>query len=258
MLLAIDIGNTSVKLGVFDGDRLAYTWTLATSIHRTPDEYGTFLLDLMEHQRLLPSSVKGTVLCGVVPPLISVFADLCQEYLHHKPLVVEAGIKTGIRIQVDNPREVGTDRVVGVIAAHHLYEKPIIIIDFGTAITFDVISRDGDYIGGVICPGMTVALEALFSRTAMLPRIEMSHPLQVIGKNTVSAMQSGMVLGYTSLIEGMVKRIEGELGGKSLVVATGGYARQIARGTSTIDVVNSDLVMTGLRLVYERNKRDDP
>ncbi|MCD6568101.1 MAG: type III pantothenate kinase [Dehalococcoidia bacterium] len=257
MLLAIDIGNTSVKLGIFDGDRLMHTWTLATGIHRTPDEYGTFLLGLMEHQRLLPSSVEDAVLCGVVPPLISVFVDLCQKYLQHKPLVVEAGVKTGIRIQVDNPREVGTDRVVGAVAAHHLYEKPVIIIDFGTAITFDVISLDGDYIGGVICPGMNVALEALFARTAMLPRIELTPPQQVIGKNTVSAMQSGMVLGYTSLIEGMVKRIEGELGSKSLVVATGGYAHQMARGTSAIDVVNPDLVLTGLRLVYERNKRDD-
>ncbi len=257
MLLAIDIGNTSVKLGIFDGDKLIHTWNLATGIHRTTDEYGTFLLGLMEHQHLLPPNVEGAVLCGVVPPLITVFVDLCHKYLRHKPLVVEAGVKTGLRIQFDNPREVGTDRVVGVVAAHYLYGKPIIVIDFGTAITFDVISRDGTYIGGVICPGINIALEALFTRTAMLPRIELTRPVRVIGKNTVAAMQSGIVLGYTSLVEGMVKRIEEELGDKPLVVATGGYAHQMARGTSVINVVNHDLVLTGLRLIYERNKRDD-
>jgi type III pantothenate kinase len=254
MLLAIDIGNTGIKLGIFDDDKLTATWTLATSIQRTSDEYGTLLLNLMKQQKLLPSRIKGATLCGVVPPLVTTFVDLCQKYLHHKPLVVEAGVKTGIRIRLDNPREVGTDRVVGAVAAHYLYGEPVIIIDLGTAITFDIISEDGDYLGGAIVPGINIALEALFARTAMLPRIELVRPKKVIGRNTVSAMQSGIIFGYISLMEGMVQRIDKELGAKSKVVATGGYAYQIAKETPVIDIINPDLVLTGLRLIYEMNR----
>jgi len=254
MLLAIDIGNTSIKLGIFDEDKLKATWSLATGIHRTSDEYGAVLLNLMERQKFLPSKLTGIALCGVVPPLAPTIVEMCRKHLNIQPLVVEAGVKTGIRIRVDNPREVGSDRVVGAVAAHYLYGKPVIIIDLGTATTFDVVSPDGDYLGGAIAPGIGIAVEALFTRTAMLPRIELICPKQVIGRNTVSAMQSGIIFGYIGLIEGMVQRIEKELGEKSKVVATGGYAHVVAQEIPIIEIVNPDLVLTGLRLIYEMNR----
>lgn len=254
MLLAIDIGNTSIKLGIFDEDKLKATWSLATGIHRTSDEYGVVLLNLMERQKFLPSKLIGIALCGVVPPLAPTIVEMCRKHLNIQPLVVEAGVKTGIRIRVDNPREVGSDRVVGAVAAHYLYGKPVIIIDLGTATTFDVVSPDGDYLGGAIAPGIGIAVEALFTRTAMLPRIELVRPKQAIGRNTVSAMQSGIIFGYIGLIEGMVQRIEKELGEKSKVVATGGYAHVVAQEIPIIEIVNPDLVLTGLRLIYEMNR----
>ena len=254
MLLVIDIGNTTIKLGIFDKDKLKATWSLATGIHRTSDEYGVLLLNLLERQKFLPSEIAGVALCGVVPPLASTFVGMCQKHLNIQPLVVEAGVKTGVRIRLDNPREVGSDRVVGAVAAHYLYEKPAIIIDLGTAITFDVVSQEGDYLGGAIAPGISIAIEALFARTAMLPRIELVRPKQVIGRNTIAAMESGIIFGYTGLIEGIVQRIEEELGEKAKVVATGGYAHLIAGETSVIDIVNPDLVLMGLRLIYEMNR----
>jgi type III pantothenate kinase len=254
MLLAIDIGNTNIKLGIFDGDRLKATWNLATGIHRTPDEYGGAVLNLMERKKVLPSKVTGVVLCGVVPPLLYTFEELCRKYLNTKPLVVEAGVRTGMRIRLDNPREVGPDRVVNAMAAQNLYGKPLIIIDLGTATTFDVVSKEGDYLGGAIAPGINIASEALFARTAMLPRIELIHPKQVIGRNTISAMQSGIIFGYIELIEGMIRRIEKELGGKAKVVATGGQAYPFAEEIAAIDVINPDLTLIGLRLIYEMNK----
>jgi type III pantothenate kinase len=254
MLLAIDIGNTSIKLGVFAGDKLKATWNLATGIHRTSDEYGGVLLNLMERKKVLPSKVTGVALCGVVPPLLSTFVELCWKYLNAKPLVVEAGVKTGMRIRLDNPREVGPDRVVNAVAAQNLYGKPIIIIDLGTATTFDVVSKEGDYLGGAIAPGIVVATEALYTRTAALPRIGLSHPKQVIGKNTISAMQSGIIFGYIGLIEGMIQRIEQELGSKAKVIATGGQAHLLAEEIPAIEAINPDLTLIGLRLIYEMNK----
>ena len=253
MLLVIDIGNTSIKLGIFDGDKLKATWSLATGIHRTSDEYGVVMLNLMERQGFLPSKITGAALCGVVPPLAPIFIEMCQKHLNIQPLVVEAGVRTGIRIRVDNPKEVGSDRVVGAVAAHYIYGKPVIIIDLGTAITFDVVSQEGDYLGGAIAPGISVAMEALFARTAMLPRIELVRPKEVIGRNTISAMQSGIIFGYIGIIEGMVQKISKELGSQAKVIATGGYAHLIAGETPAIDMVDPDLVLMGLRLVYEMN-----
>jgi type III pantothenate kinase len=254
MLLAIDIGNTNIKIGIFDGDKLKATWSLATGIHRTSDEYGGVLLNLMERKKIPPSKVTGVALCGVVPPLLSTFVELCRKYLNTKPLVVEAGVKTGMRIRLDNPREVGPDRVVDAVAAQNLYGKPVIIIDLGTATTFDVVSKEGDYLGGAIAPGIIMATEALYTRTAALPRIGLSRPKQVIGKSTISAMQSGIIFGYIELIEGMIRRIEKELGGKAKVVATGGQAYPFAEEIAAIDVINPDLTLIGLRLIYEMNK----
>jgi type III pantothenate kinase len=254
MLLAIDIGNTNIKLGIFDGDRLKATWNLATGIHRTSDEYGGVVLNLMERKKVLPSKITGVVLCGVVPPLLYTFEELCRKYLNTKPLVVEAGVKTGMHIRLDNPREVGPDRVVNAVAAQNLYGKPVIIIDLGTATTFDVVSKEGDYLGGAIAPGIVIATEALFTRTAALPRIELIHPKQVIGRNTISAMQSGIIFGYIELIEGMIRRIQRELGNKAKVVATGGQAYPFAEEIAAIDIINPDLTLIGLRLIYEMNK----
>jgi len=254
MLLAIDIGNTNIKVGIFDGDKLKATWSLATGIHRTSDEYGGVLINLMERKKIPPSKVTGVALCGVVPPLLSTFVELCREYLNTKPLVVEAGVKTGMRIRLDNPREVGPDRVVDAVAAQNLYGKPVIIIDLGTATTFDVVSKEGDYLGGAIAPGIIMATEALYTRTAALPRIGLSRPKQVIGKSTISAMQSGIIFGYIELIEGMIRRIEQELGGKAKVIATGGQSHLLAQEIPAIEVVNPDLTLIGLRLIYEMNK----
>ncbi|MGQ9546097.1 MAG: type III pantothenate kinase [Dehalococcoidia bacterium] len=253
MLLAIDIGNTNIKLGIFDGDKLKATWSLATGVHRTSDEYGGLLLNLMERKRISPASITGVALCGVVPPLLPTFVELCKRYLDTQPLVVEAGVRTGMRIRLDNPKEVGSDRVVNAVAAQHLYGKPAIVIDLGTATTFDVVSSEGDYLGGAIAPGIVAATEALYTRTAALPRIGLSRPKRVIGKNTISAMQSGIVFGYVALIEGMIQRIERELGSKAKVVATGGQAHLLTQEIPSIDITNPDLTLIGLRLIYQMN-----
>ena len=253
MLLAVDVGNTTINLGVFDGDTLRFTWRLTTGIDRSTDEYGSLLFTLLQRQGLSGSRITGAALCSVVPPLALVFREVCQEYLGVSPLVVEPGIKTGVRICMDNPREVGPDRIVNAVAAHHLYGEPVIVIDFGTATTFDVVSKGGDYLGGAIAPGIGIASEALFTRTAMLPRIELSHPKQAIGTNTVSAMQSGIVFGYSGLVENIIKRVRMELGCEARVVATGGYVHLVADDIEAIEVINANLSLVGLRLIYEMN-----
>lgn len=254
MLLAIDIGNTSIAIGVFEGEELRTTWRMATNIQRMADEYATFLLNIMRHQGLEESDITEIAMCSVVPPLIATFVELSERYFKISPMVVGAGVKTGVRIRFDNPREVGADRIVNTAAAHHLYGGPIIVTDLGTATTFDIVSKEGDYIGGIIATGIATAAEALFARTAQLPRVELTHPKQVIGSNTVAGIQSGIVFGYTALVEGMVARIRKELKEKALVVATGGYAELIANETNVIDKVNLDLTLIGLRLIHLMNK----
>ena len=254
MLLAVDIGNTNVTLGVFEGEQIQATWRMATNVNQMADEYAALLLNLLHHQGLAASDIKEIVLCTVVPPLLATFEELFQRYFQVSPLVIGPGVKTGVRIRMDNPREVGTDRIVNAAAAHYLYRGAVIVTDLGTATTFDVISREGDYLGGAIAPGLATAAEALFTRTAALPRVELVHPKQAIGSNTVTAMQSGIVFGYVGLIEGVVARIQQELGEKAMVVATGGYAGLIARETKVIDQINPDLTLVGLRLIYLMNK----
>ena len=254
MLLAVDIGNTNIAFGVFEGERLRATWHMATVIHRMVDEYATVLLNLLHYQGLDKSDIREVALCSVVPPLTATFEELFQRYFHISPLVVGAGVKTEVRIRMDNPKEVGADRIVNAAAAHHLYHDPVIIVDLGTATTFDTVSGEGDYLGGAIAPGINTAAEALFTRAAMLPRVELVHPKHAIGTNTIDAMQSGIVFGYVGLVEGVVARIRQELGEKAKVVATGGYAQLIARETAVIDEVNPDLTLIGLRLIYLMNK----
>jgi type III pantothenate kinase len=254
MLLAIDIGNTNVTAGVFDGDKIKTTWRVSTAIHRTADEYAHLMLSLMERRGIMGSQLKDVVICSVVPPMLIVFEQVCMSFLKKAPLIVEAGVKTGVRIDMDNPREVGTDRIVNAVAAHNLYGGPVIVIDMGTATTFDVVSKDGRYIGGAIAPGIAIATEALFTRTAVLPRIELAIPKKAIGRNSVAAMQSGIVFGYIGLIEGLVQRIQAELEEKARVVATGGFAVMAPQASSVIDVVNADLTLIGLRLIYNMNR----
>ena len=254
MLLAIDIGNTNIILGVFEGEELRATWRMATGIDRTTDEYTALLLNLLQQQGLGTPDIKEVALCSVVPPLTATFEQLFQQYFHISPLVVGAGVKTGVRIRMDNPKEVGADRIANAAAAHHLYRGPIIIVDLGTATTFDTVSKEGDYLGGAIAPGISTASEALFMRAAALPRVELVPPKHTIGTNTIAAMQSGIVFGYVGLVEGMVARIQQELGEKTKVVATGGYAELIAKETAVIDVVNLNLTLIGLRLIYLMNQ----
>ena len=254
MLLVVDIGNTNVTFGILDGDKIRATWRMATDVHQMADEYAALLLNLLQHQGIDTSEITEAAMCSVVPPLVRTFHELFEHYFHITPLVVGPGVKTGVRIRMDNPREVGTDRIVNAAAAHHLYGGPLIIIDLGTATPFDVVSKEGDYTGGSIAPGIVIAAEALFTRTAALPRVELIRPKYAIGTSTVSAMQSGIIFGYVGLVEGIVGRIREELGEKPLVVATGGYAGIIAKETSVIDRVNPDLTLIGLRLIYLMNK----
>ncbi len=254
MLLAVDIGNTNIALGVFEGEELRATWRLATDVNQMADEYAVLLLNLLHYRGLDKSDIKEVALCCVVPPLLTTFEELCQRYFRISPLVVGPGLKTGVRIRMDNPREVGTDRIANAAAAHHLYNGPIIIVDLGTATTFDTVSKEGDYLGGAVATGIGTAAEALFAKATALPRVELVHPKQAIGTNTIAAMQSGIVFGYVGLVEGIVARIQQELGEKTNVVATGGYAELIAKETTVINEINPDLTLVGLRLIYLMNK----
>jgi len=253
MLLAIDIGNTTVALGVFEGEKLKATWRLSTDVHKLADEYAALLLNLLTLESLSFSDVDEAIISSSVPPMVTTFEELCRRYCKITPLVVGAGIKTGVRISLDNPREVGADRVVNAAAAHRLYGGPLIVIDLGTATTLDVVSAEGDYLGGAIAPGIGISADALFERAAKLPRVELTHPKRAIGRNTVAAMQSGIIFGYVGLIEGIVVRMRKELGGKVRVIATGGLAGIIAKETDVIEVLDPDLTLVGLRLIHELN-----
>ena len=254
MLLAVDIGNTNVTLGVFDGEKLRVTWRMETDVHRMADEYAAILINLLQHNGMTVSDITDVCLCTVVPPLITTFIDLSRRYFNTTPVVVGVGVKSGVRIRTDNPREMGADRIADAAAAHHLYGGPVIIIDLGTATVFGIITKEGDLIGAAIATGIGTAAEALYSRTAQLPRVDLVRPKNVIGTNTVASIQSGIIYGYASLVEGMVARIRKELGEKAKVVATGGYSAIIAKETKAIDEVNPDLTLIGLRLIYEMNK----
>jgi len=255
MLLAIDVGNTKIAFGVFDGEQLKATLSASTGLHRLSDDYAALLFNLLPRHGISVDSIDESVICSVVPPLAPVFEEMCRHYFKSSPLVIEAGVKTGVRLRIDNPRELGADRVVNAAAVYRLYGGPAIVIDLGTAATFDVVSKEGDYIGGVIAPGMEIAAEALFMRAAKLPRVELVPPKHVIEKNSVAAMQSGIVFGYAGLVERIVRDVQKELGDKACVVATGGYADVIAKQTGVIEVVNPHLTLIGLRQIFELNRR---
>jgi type III pantothenate kinase len=253
MMLVFDIGNTNTVLGVFDGDQLVAHWRISTDRERTADEYGMLLGNLFNHAQLDMGKIKSVVMSSVVPPLMHILEEMSQHYLKLSPLVVGPGVKTGLPIKMDDPREVGADRIVNAVAAYHKYGGPVIIVDFGTATTFCAVSQRGEYIGGAIAPGIGISTEALFARAAKLPRVEMKRPPSVLGKNTVHGMQSGIVFGYAGLVDALVKRIMKELG-PCQVVATGGLAELIASESTTINRVEPLLTLYGLKLIYQRNK----
>ncbi|MFZ5591613.1 MAG: type III pantothenate kinase [Bacillota bacterium] len=254
MILVFDVGNTNIVLGVFRDQELLAHWRISTSIQRTADEYGMLLAALFQHHGISMQDVQAVVISSVVPPLMRALEELAQKYFGVEPLVVGPGIKTGIAIKYENPREVGADRIVNAVAAYEKYGGPIIIVDFGTATTFCAINARGEYLGGAIAPGIAISTEALFARAAKLPRVELVRPLSVIGRNTVSSMQSGIIFGFAGQVDAIVGRMKKELGGQCKVIATGGLAELIARETSSIDVVDNLLTLQGLRLIYERNR----
>lgn len=254
MFLAIDVGNTNITLGLYDGDELGPRWRLATDHDRMPDEYGITLISLFQHAGVSAKDVRAIAMASVVPPLTGTFEQACEKYLGQKPLVVDTGVKTGVRVRYDDPKQVGADRVVDAAAVQKLYGGPACSVDFGTATTFDAISEEGDYLGGAIAPGIGIAAEALFHRTAKLPRVDLARPPAAIGRNTVHAIQSGMLFGYAGLVEGMVARFRKELGPGTKVIGTGGLAELIAAETTVIEVVAPWLTLDGLRIIWDLNR----
>ena len=254
MLLAIDVGNTDTVLGLYDGDELIHDWRIRTVVDHTVDEYGMLLLNLYKLQRVSSRVTKDIIVSCVVPPMLNILEPVCRKYFAINPLIVGPGIKTGMPIFYDNPREVGADRIVNAVAAYEKHGRALIIVDFGTATTFDYVSGKGEYMGGCISPGIMVSSEALFARAAKLPRVELSKPRSIIGKDTVSSMQAGIVYGYASLVDGIVERMKAEVKSDPLVVATGGLAKIIAPETKTIAVVDEMLTLEGLRIIYLRNR----
>ena len=258
MLLAIDVGNTNIVLGVFDGATLVRSWRLQTLRERTADELGLLVEGLFAHDRVDRSAVDGIVLGSVVPPLTGTTRAMAERYFGVKALIVEPGVNTGMPILYENPSEVGADRIVNAIAAYERFggsrTRPLIVVDFGTATTFDAITAKGEYLGGAICPGVQISADALFQRAARLPRIDVRKPSRIVGRTTVGAMESGLFWGYVGMVEGLVRRITDELGGNAVCVATGGLADVIAPETPLIHHVDADLTLHGLRLVWARNQ----
>jgi type III pantothenate kinase len=254
MLLCIDIGNSNIKFGLFEDGTPRAHWRIATDRAKLADEYAMLLLDLFAAERIGVSDVTGCIMSSVVPPLSPVFAELAARYLRQTPLVVGPGVKTGLSIRTDNPAEVGSDLIVNAVAARQLYGAPVIVIAFGTATTFSAVSARGDFVGVAIAPGVYTGAEVLFRFAAKLPQVELARPPHAIGKNTIHSMQAGLIFGYAGLVEGLVKRMRAELGGEARVVATGGLAELIAAGTDVIEVVEPDLTLIGLRMVYDMNR----
>jgi len=253
MILVIDVGNTNIVLGVYEGKTLAHHWRIATDRNRTTDEYGMFVKALFRDAELDVEKIEGIVLSSVVPPVVFPLENMCHRYFGKKPFVIGPGIKTGLDLKVDNPKEVGADRIVNAVAATVKYDGPLIIVDFGTATTYCYIDSDKRYYGGIISPGVMVSTEALYNKAAKLPRIEIAKPQSTIGRNTIHAMQSGTYFGYVAQVDGLVARMKAEMG-EAKVIATGGLARLISEEADSIDVVDSFLTLDGLRIIYERNK----
>jgi type III pantothenate kinase len=258
MLLAIDVGNTNTVIGLFEGRRRAGIWRIRTMEDATADEYRMILDNLARLGRIDNLQISGAIISCVVPPLVAALDELCRRRLGIAPLIVGPGIKTGMPIRYDNPREVGADRIVNAVAAYEKRRRQLIAVDFGTATTFDYVNQAGEYEGGVIAPGVKIAAEALFHQAAKLFRVELTPPSKVIAKDTASAIQAGIMFGYASLVDGILERMFKELGDRPLVIATGGLARVIAAETKHIDEIDDDLTMEGLCILYNRNVHGSP
>ena len=258
MLLAIDVGNTNVTIGVFEGERLTHSWRLAAMRERTADELGIMTTRLFEQTRLGVDAVNGIVIASVVPPLTRPMEEMCERYFHRSPLLVTSA-NAGIPIRYTPATDVGADRIVNAVAAWEQFGRggqvPLVVVDFGTGTTFDIISREREYLGGIICPGIGISADALFQRAARLPRVEVRKPAQVIGQNTVDAIQAGLFFGYVEMVDGLVRRVKNELSGgdEAVVIATGGLASVLSSETTSIQHVEPDLTLHGLRLIWEKN-----
>ncbi len=254
MLLVIDVGNTNTVLGLYDGDRMIHSWRLTTERQRTTDEYGILCRNLFDLSGVKWDEITAVAIASVVPPLNYTLRRMSSVYFHVEPLFIDPAVNSGMPVLYNPPSDVGADRIVNGVAAYERYGGPCIVVDFGTATTFDAISAKGEYLGGVICPGIQVSAEALFARAARLPRVEIARTEHVIGTSTVTSIQSGLFHGYVGMVEGILRRMVDELGGSARVIATGGLATMIGKGTDLIETVDPDLTLEGLRLIYERNR----
>lgn len=254
MIFVLDVGNTNIVLGVYDGDELKYHWRIGTNRQKTEDEYGMIIKQLFAHEGLSTTEIDGIIISSVVPPIMYALESMCKKYFSITPMVIGPGIKTGLNIKYDNPKEVGADRIVNAVAAIDLYGGPLVIVDFGTATTYCYINEEKQYMGGAIAPGIGISTEALYTRASKLPRIEIVKPKNIIGKNTVSAMQAGILYGYVGQVDGIVSRMKEQANGNPKVIATGGLAPLIANESKMIDVVEPFLTLKGLKMIYLKNK----